>query len=351
MTHDEALTLLGSKFYKGNNGEIELIRVTNINSKNECKCYNYKTKEYEIKTPEGILSSYTRLINDGVLIFAIVETMVDEKSEVMTPDVIVTGFTGENFNTKNSPDIVCRQNIKDIFQAIYAASYNKNGEVNDQIVGTCLTKNSIPKGMNMEMITACDKVSFICTYNTYITDTVDTILHELMPTKRLKRFDTVLENCLLEYMKANKIVDMGQKEINGHCRNLETLLNENNFGYDFDSIFGITPIKTNLSNYLVTNHYEDGLEYQSLNNDMTNIFSKIFSIKFSKSIVVEYDHDIDLSELDPDTFFLVRDKSGKVYVVRYVREGYFMESDLATEDVRKAMENIAIINKYKGTKK
>ena len=350
MDHNQALTLLGSKFYKANRetGEIEVIRVTGVKTDNSCKCVPTKGGEAFYLPATEILGHYTKLINDGVLVFAIVETCSNETNGTMLPDVVILGFTKESFET-NKPVLICRQNIIDIFQAIYAASYNKKGDRDKEIVGTCLTRSSLPKNMTMETLAQCDKVIFTATYNTYISDDIDTIL-SLINSKRLKKFNDVLEKCLLEYMGAHNVVDCGQKHINGHCRDLETLMKNNNFGYDWDSIFNISPVNFKMEDMIIHNSFEDGTEYDSLNSDATNIFSKIFRIKINKTFVVEYDHDIDLSEFDKSTYFLVRDNTGKLYVIRYTNAGEYLESELELDEVRKAMENIAIVNKYRKAK-
>lgn len=352
MNHEQALTLLGSKYYRTNKetGEIELVRVVGVKSNNECKCIS-KGKDSIFIPVDDLVGHYTKLINDGVIVFAIVETCSDEQKGIMTPDVVVMGYTKNRFEAGEEPDIICRQNIIDIFQAIYAASYNKKEDRDKEIVGTCVTRSSLPKNMNMEMLSQCDKVNFVVTYNTYIQDNIDLFI-DMLSGKRLKRFDEVLEKCMLEYMNYNKIPDLGQKQINGHCRSLEVLLKNNNFGYDWDSLFGITPVKFTIDeNVLVHNTFSDGLEYDSFNNEYLNIFSKIFQIKLNKTIVLKYEHDIDLSEFEEGTYFLVRDAKMDLYVVRYTSMGQYIESELVIDDVRKAMENIAIVNKYKkGTK-
>lgn len=352
MNHEQALTLLGSKFYKANKetGKIEVIRVVGVKSTNECKCIE-EGKDPFFLSADDILAHYTKLINDGVIVFAIVETMSDEQAGVMTPDVVVMGYTKERFEAGEEPDVICRQNIIDIFQAIYAASYNKKENRDKEIVGTCVTRSSVPKNMNMEMLSQCDKVNFVVTYNTYIQDNINTFI-DMLKGKRLKKFDEVLEKCMLEYMNYHKIPDLGQKHINGHCRSLEVLLKNNNFGYDWDSLFGITPVKFAIDdNVLVHNSFNDGISYDSFNSETINIFSKIFQLKINKTIVVEYDHDIDLSEFEEGTYFLIRDINMKLFVVRYTTEGHYIESELVVEDVRKAMENIAIVNKYKNRSK
>ena len=345
MKKEQIDTLLGAKMYCIDNGEIELIRVMNIN-KDVCKIKNLKTGQENKLDPEYLLRNYTRLINDGVIVFGIVETCSDQTKGTMIPDVVIMGYTKEGFKN-NKPDVICRQNIIDIFQSIYNASYDKNDPNNKEIVGTSLTRNCVPQGMNMEMLAQCDKIDYICTYNTYLMDSVDYIIDNLMTDKKRRKFDDILDSCLKEYLKAHNIPDMGQKHVNGHCRNLKALVHDNNFSYDFDSIFGITPVKFPFDEKVLKDaQFKNELEYKTLTNDCRNIFSNIFKIKINTSVVVKYDHDIDLSELPEGSFFLIRDSLDDVYVIRYTTAGEFLESELEIAAIASAMENVNIVNKY-----
>lgn len=349
MKKEQIDTLLGAKMYCIDRGEIEVIRITNI-IKGICTIKNLKTGEINKLEPDYILRNYTKLINDGVIVFAIVETCSDHEKGIMVPDVVIMGYTAEGFKN-NRPDVICRQNIIDIFQNIYNASYKKNDPNDKTIVGTSLTRNCVPQGMNMEMLAQCDKITYIATYNTYLTDSVDFIIDEVMSAKKRRKFDEVLENCLSEYLKATKIPDIGQKHVKGHCRDLKTLIHNNNFGYDFDSIFGITPVKFPFDEKVLQDaQFKNGLEYKTLTNDFRNIFSNIFKTKINTSVVVKYDHDIDLSEIPEGGYFLIRDSLGDVYVIRYTTNGEFLESELQIDAMQNAVEMIDIFNKY-GTKR
>ena len=95
---------------------------------------------------------------------------------------------------------------------------------------------------------------------------------------------------------------------------------------------------------------DDSTEYDALNSDAINIFSKVFKMQISKTIVIKYDHNIDLSEFNEGEIFLVRDTNDDLYVVRYVLEGEYLETELEAKAVEDAMNNIRIVNKY-GSKK
>ena len=127
---------------------------------------------------------------------------------------------------------------------------------------------------------------------------------------------------------------------------METLIKSNNLLYDYDSLYNITPIKDNLEENLEKKEFSNGLEYMSLNPKFTNIFSNIFKMKILKTIVLKYEHDIDLSEFGNDTVFLIRDNTSSLYVVRYTTEGMYLLSELEMEAVSKAFEHIDVVNKY-----
>ena len=339
MTHEEVMSMMGVKFYRSiDEDNFEILRVINIKGSNECICL--MNGEKISKTPEEILSNYVKLIPDGIITFAAIETKINQNSDKNVDDVIVMVRTMDNIeNDIQYPDLICRQNIVDIF---YELSHN--GDETD-FVGTSICRSQVPHNMPMELFTRCDKVNYIVTYNTYISDTPLTFI-EFMKGKRLNKFDTLLENNLGEYLKSNKLPDIGQKSVKGYCRNLETLLKNNNFCYDYDSLYNITPIKDNLEDNLEKNEFSNGMEYMSLNSKFTNIFSNIFKMKILKTIVVKYDHDIDLSEFDENTIFLIRDNTSSLYVVRYTIEGKYLESELEIDMISQAFEHINLINKY-----
>ena len=346
MTHQEVMTMLGCKYYRQlSEDKFEILRVTNIKGTNDCTCL-IDNERVEIKTPQDILSHYTKLIPDGTISFAIVSTQFDDKKDLYCDDVMVLAWNNNIHIHEESPDpdVICRQNIIDIFYAML------NGEEDKSIVGLSMTKKELPNNLSMKDLTQCDKINYIVTYNTYLQDTPTTFI-EYMKGKRLQRFNDVLENGVKEYLKSQNIVDMGQKIIKGHCRDLENLLKNNNFYYDFDQIFGISPIKDNIEENLESNNFADGTKYYSLNSKLTNIFSNVFKINISKTIVVEYDHDIDLTEFDPNTIFLVRDNTDKVYVVRYMLNGEYLESELELEAISQAFDHIRTVNKYSKIKK
>lgn len=344
MTYEQISSMLGCKYYKQKeDGSFDILRVVNLKGTDTCICL-INNKDEVLMKPNEILSQYVKLTPDGVISFAIVSTQVSPKDERYTEDVLVTASTAYTLDSNQGvPDIICRQNVVDIFYAMYS------GKEDTDMVGTCLTRNEIPANMPIEMITHFDKLDYIVTYNTYITDTVYDFI-KFMKGKRLRRFDTVLENCMAQYMKSKGVPDMGQSSIKGHCRDLETLLRNNNFAYDMDQIYSITPIKLSVPDNLVTNTFADGSEYKSLNSDLVNIFSKVFKMKISKTIVLKYEHDIDLSEFGENEIFLIRDNSDSVYVVRYTTEGKYIESELEIATIQEAMDNIRIVNKY-GSKK
>ena len=343
MTHSEVMSMLGAKYYRQlTEDEYEILRVVNIKGTNECICL-INNKEQVSKSPEDILGHYTKLIPDGIISFAIVSTRINQAEDRFTDDVLVMARTLANLeNNVKAPDLICRQNIVDIFHSMMI------GEDTDY-VGTSLLRTEVPANMSMDLFTACDKIDYIVTYNTYITDTPDTFIN-YMKGKRLSRFDTILDSCMKEYLKAKSIPDTGQLSVKGHCRTLDVLLKNNNFAYDLDTLYSITPIKESMEDNLVTEHFEDGLEYKALNSNLTNIFSNVFKMKISKTIVVKYDHDIDLSEFAENTIFLVRDNKDDIYVVRYTTAGEYMESELDMQAVASAMEHIKIVNKYKAKK-
>ena len=191
MDYKEISTMLGCKYYKQKEDKsFEILRVINIKGSDTCVCL-IDGKDEKLLKPEFILANYTKLIPDGIITFAIVSTRVNPNDERYTDDVIITANTALGLKADIGPELICRQNVVDIFYAMYT------GKEDTEIVGTCFLRSELPQNLPMEMLTQCDKIDYIVTYNTYVSDTVFDFLN-YMKGKRLRKFDTVLDGVIAE---------------------------------------------------------------------------------------------------------------------------------------------------------
>src|SRR5699024_488006 len=108
--------------------------------------------------------------------------------------------------------------------------------------------------------------------------------------KKKKIFnDTLKENfnkhCLYLANGNKFIADVykNKEEVDGYCKNLDTLLSLNNFAYDVNAAFGI--ISTDLT--------EDDFSEETLSGVAMEVIGSILRIEIGKSIAIKYDKDVD----------------------------------------------------------
>ena len=346
MDYTKAITMLGMKFYDPKDLEFVIYRIMNVDGMGVCTCRGTDNSEKKI-SGDDIAKKYTRLTPDGVLTFFNVSVQMSEtanvskdaKEDKWMDDVIITYRTAENIrNNFRAPDMVCRQNATDLQ---YCLLTNSNSS---DFVGFCLTRNDVPGNMPMEMLTECDEVKYAINVNTYINDNEDTILGVL--GRKSKKFDQTLELAMKEFMESKGMIDTNQKSIRGHCRSLHVLLANNDFWYNLDQLNGVVRMKGRFEDYAEVRKNPEGKEFFALTSDGTNLFSNLFGKHISRTIIVKYDHDIDLGELPINEYFLFRDCVGDLYVVRFVLVGEFIQAELESEARAKAYEEIDIHNKY-----
>ena len=344
MTYEQVRSLLGYKFYKMEDGEYKTIRIVGIKNKDVVKIV--REDDYlhiETMNPNDIVNNYTKLISDGLMTFNIVKLFINKYQEGISEDDIIVCLykTSTMRDNIQEPDVACRQNITDLYY-----NYQREDE-ETEMVGMCMTHATCPANLDYMIMTACDGVEYSIGVNVYIEDNIDIIL-SMIPNKKLNK---VLENGLSKHLKRYNILDNGTiMSHNGYCRTIEQLLKENNFQYDFDTVYNVTSLNIDMDdNIAITKDETDG-EYYTLKNDIINQLNNLFKINISNTIVIEYDHDIDLDELKGVKYFIIRDKNNRLFIVNYTENGEFRESDLAVISAKEAISKIPIMfnrDKYK----
>ncbi len=347
MEYTKAITMLGLKFYDPKELDFVIYRIMNVDGSGICTCRGTDNSEKKIPA-EDIATKYTRLTPDGIITFFNVSVQMGEVANVKAQasteekwmdDVIITYRNADNIRSdRKAPDMVCRQNATDLQ---YCMLTNSNSS---EFVGFCLTIDDIPLDMSTNVLTECDEVKYAINVNTYINDNEDTIMTVL--GRKSKKFDQTLEGCMIEYLQSKSMIDTQQKTIHGHCRSLRILMDNNDFWYNLDHINGVIRMKGRFEDYAEIRKNSEGHEFFALNSDGINLFSNLFGKHISRTVVVRYDHDIDLDELPKGEYFLFRDNLGDLYVVRFTLVGEFLQAELESEMRAKAFEEINIHNKY-----
>ena len=208
-----------------------------------------------------------------------------------------------------------------------------------------VSKKTCPPDIAYGVMLACNSVEYSVGCNYYINDTVHDILKLL--GNRLNRINKVMNENFKEALKTHHRPDINQLKCMGWCRNVTTLVEDNTFEYDYNDAYDILPMNEKLEDHIMYIKDDPVSPYYTFDDEYTDIYSKIFKINIVKTILIEYDHDIDLDKI-LGKYFLTRSNTGKLYVVKYVTEGEFIEKDLETLAAKQAMEKIAYANKYKG---
>ena len=187
---------------------------------------------------------------------------------------------------------------------------------------------------------ACNDVIKSYGVNVYLDDQLEDILGMV----KLKDFDKALQNLLdahLKFCSPNQvIIPKPNKSYHGYCPNVKTLLVDNNFMYDFNTCFGITPLSIELS------FTDDSQEH--LDSECTLALSMIFRQNITNTYVVPFGHDIDKDSIGID-HMIVKTPSNKLYLIGYTVEGEFVESE-ESKKLMEQMHGVAVQyseNKYK----
>ena len=234
--------------------------------------------------------------------------------------------------------LVCRQGVTDFLYDMIG------GKENHGYVGICISRNDTPSDMNYAALMQCDKVTQMYTMHYYRNDTLEDIL-KVLGSRNINKINKVMEKMFQEYIENISGMDMGQSHTKGHCRDLKTLLEINNFAYQLDCINNILPLKNKIEDYI--EECEDGtVKYNVLNSDMRERLSYLYQKKISKIVIIEYDHDIELNKLNQTSTLLLRSSTGKLFVCHIVSGGEYLVSDLDKERLASYTNDIRILSKY-----
>lgn len=296
---------LGAKYYRYlENDDIEIVRVYKQNDL-EVKVYLDNDINNKFKmSKEELEQKYVRLNQHAVMNFCIAE--VGNGLE----DVIVTVHKMSDLVTNEpTPYCACRQNITDLF----AMQINPN----KLYVGCSMSLDTCPPDVDYRNMIACNGINKCVNVCVYMDDTLDIILSMV----KSKDFDRTLESLFTDHInyvvKDNPaLTPMKQRfmKLDGHdgyCKSLRTLLEQNNFMYDYYQAFKIIPIDEEVI-------YDE--ETGVVNNNIKEIISDIYRVEISSTLCIPYWYDIVLDEIDND-HVLIMDKNNNLFVIAYVTSG------------------------------
>ena len=324
--------LLGAKYYRyDEQNNIEVIRIYKFNDL-EVKAYLDNDKEDKRKlTMEELNKNYVRLNPHSIINFCIV------KIKDGLDDVIVMMHKMSDLQKEEpTPYCACRQNITDVFA--------NQIRLSDKLyVGCCMSLETCPPDVDYRIMLACDKISKCINLCAYMDDTLESIL-DIVKTKE---FDITLQALFADHVKfeikQNPVLESMKSRImsldtyNGYCQSLKTLLEQNNFMYDFYRGFNIIPIDKEVT------YDNEGV----LNPEITKIIGDIFEVNITSTLCMPYWYDIDLSQID-NTYVLLMDKNDNLFVVAYVSIGpkhIEIENVETPENIEKMINSTIASNK------
>lgn len=295
-----SLPRTGSKFFRfiDDSDEPEIIRIISADEDGNIVKYFDSNKKRHSMSYEDLLSKYTMLSADGVIIFSIVE--FGGSSDVI---IALQNLNGAP-STLDLPYAVCRQGVNDFFAEI------RNSHIDDErYIGVSVSQDTCPANINFNGIMVCDKLKYQLPVVVYMDDTLDDILGLF----RSKKFDEAIQEYCGRF--AYRLRDT---IIHGLCGSLRSLLETNNFMYDFRKCFGITEVPFHID------ESSDELSLENilyLENELKANIMETYVIKYTKEINlkdIRRDHLLVSSAADGfKTLFIVGyDKSDNEYVPR-----------------------------------
>ena len=306
---------LGDKFYRFlDDTHVENIRITKIKNENTfiATVYPNELQTYKIKlTKKQIEDYYTRIIPDGTLSFCIANLDLGLK------DVIVVLYkTDELKEGSKLPFCACRQSVTDLF-------IQPTNNTTSIYAGMSVNRNSIPEGLKMEDILACNEIDESKSISVYMDDELDFWLSLINSS----RMDTILLS-MSTSVKPNVL---------GYCKTVEQLLKENDFMYDFLSAFDIHTVNFKVQ---TINEFE-------LIPEHVYALEERFKVQMFKTYVIPYDRTIDMTEIQRN-HILIKDIDNKIYIIAYDKGEYINRTYM--NNIKDQRELIAMVNNKKITK-
>lgn len=346
--------MLGYKLFKEDGDKIHMIRIVGMHKpitvdKNtpdpaEITIYDYDKQHKETVRVET-LKGYSPLKPDGILNLSIVN--IKGKDDKLHRDVIVSAIKYIEVELgipgiSDSPYVVCRQSINDIFYNLF-----NNDPDHKSLVGLSVNKETCPANFDFRLMMACDNVMRTDFINFYRTDVIDDLLQVI----KTGAYDETLGLLYNKHVVAKHDPSLSFKNTDeGWCRNLRTLLKENAFQADINQMLGITDVDFNIEDYIDKKPIPDSDEtYDIANEEFRDWISLAYKIPVKEVGILEYGHDINLADFNNARYFIYRDKTKKLYLLVYTIEGEYHEAEL--EEKAKKLDfsskfKLGFYNKY-----
>lgn len=297
--------------------DLEIVTVLKYQNISTVKCsvsYKGNVEKKKISIDE-LKSNYTKLEYDGVISLSIAHLG-------KLDDVMITFCRRGDLEQGNCiPYAICRQCITDIFHYAFT-------KTDKDCFGLSINVDSCPANVKYINFLACNSLDNSVSIAYYIGDKLNTLIDMVDTTP----YDEVLYKLFADHCsyisKGIKFIKQSYLEINtvdGYVKSLRSLLDYNNFYNDICTGFNIYPLKFDMS------HSE---ETKVLDPDIKQELSFLLSKNINNTLVLKYDKDIDLDELQHRLYVLISDINDDIYFVAYdyIGEYHVPVEAVETED-------------------
>lgn len=313
--------LLGSKWFKyDKDGNLNVVRVISHANRETVSVIDLKQKLEDVQLKhrrkisiDVLEDAYTLLNPDAYVSFNIVDIGNEEKS---IKDVIVSIHRLKDLQKLNNvPYAVCRQNVINTYSTVIMKHST------DWEVGMTMSIETIPEGIDYNIMTACNKCDKVITVAGYLDDNLEDLLM-CIKLKDLSEYDRVLVDLYHDHI--NSIPKEFREEAckvpihKGYCRYLKQLLEYTDFMYDYERAFGVANIKDVKfsSDHIIEGDPINGFLVDS---ETLNKIQKAYGFKFINPIFMLFDKDINIDELENEVA-LIKDATGHVYLCNYIKQ-------------------------------
>ena len=328
--------MLGYKIYKETEDGIKMYRIIRVKgAPKTMRIKDLDTGEESVVDPKD-MSDYIPLSPDGYLTFN--KVFIDNNGKRLY-DVVITASKILNLKIGDTlPYAICRQSCTDIFYNLLCK------DESDMIVGLSVSQDSCPTNFDFREMLACSGIEKSQYVNYYRLDT----LEDIMPMIKTGDLNKVMEANYLAHVKATGDSKLAFKnEDKGWCKDIITLMRENNFQSDIDQMLGITGVNFKISDYIVTFKDSNDKELETFTPDLINWLKELHRVNINRLSVVEFGHDIDLADFKNTNYFLLRDNTKKVYLCVYTVDNDEFEIDLVNKAKELDISDKFILDFYK----
>lgn len=292
--------------------DFEYWRVIKIQNTDTVSCeHNFNPNDMAKLKLKYLKTGCQQLLSNAILTVSEVIVGTTQHGTPVRDIVIMVYNRDTNSPSKfGAPDIICRQAISDVFYQPFCTTGR------NFMVGLSVTKNTCPAEYSMKDMAVCDQVVESIMVNIYRTDTLDSILRLIRPSK----WNRVLEDLLVNYYNQQQISIVNPKVpdmYHGYCKNIELLMKSNNFMYDVYQMFGILPVKFKID-YPYDKENDEGFDGYMLPRDQVESLQDVYETNMERVFAIPFDYSLDLEKFKLNAF-LVMDTAGKLYVIGYTK--------------------------------